>query len=305
VHAQAISATFKISDSNDTLRLGTPLAPGSIEKLVIAQPSIKSITQPYESFGGKLSELDNSYHLRVSERLKHKGRAIQKWDYERLVLEEFSMIYKAKCINHSFKTDAGHYENDVPYAPGYVILGVMPDLTKLKSGNSYEPRVPISLLEQIEGFIAKRTSPFVRFRAANPRYEKVNFCITVRLTIGTDPNFYKEKLKQDVREFMAPWAIGKYDKFSFGQCVYRSDVLQLLEGMDYIDFISDLKMAHEKENTFSEPPKVCPLSPRSILIAGNIDILVDRPECDSWCKKSTNEKVCKPAQVLVDYCKKG
>jgi hypothetical protein len=307
IHAQAVSATFKMSDANDKSRLGIPLEAGKIEKLLVAQPSIKSVAQPYESFGGKLSELDSSYHLRVSEHLRHKGRAIQKWDYERLVLEKFPLIYKTKCINHSFKTDAGHYENDVPYAPGYVILGVMPDLTKLKSGNSYEPRVPVSLLEEIDRFVSKRTSPFVRFKAANPRYEKVDFCITVRLTLGADPTFYKAKLRQDVREFMAPWAIGKYDKFSFGQCVYRSDVLQLLEGMDYIDFIKDLRMAHEKESTPGQQPKVCPLSPRSILIAGNIDILIDDPDCDSWCEESANRDSCKPAEVMIDYCrqKKG
>lgn len=301
IHLHAVAATFSMTDANDTSRLGTPLDGGSIEKLLTAEPAIKSITQPYESFGGRLPELEGSYYLRVSEHLRHKGRAIQKWDYERMVLEAFPKIFKAKCINHSFKTDAGSYENDVPYAPGYVILGVMPDLTKLKSGNSYEPRVPVSLLEEIERFVGKRTSPFVRFKAANPRYEKVDFCITVRFSLGVDPTFYKEQLMRDLREFMAPWAVGKYDKFSFGQCVYRADVLQLLEAMDYIDFIKDLRMSHEKYGPPDEQAEVCPLSPRSILIAGNIDLKIDNPDCDDWCSELPHRDECKP-EVLVDYC---
>jgi len=303
IFAQAVAVTFRGSDANDTLRLSTPLDAGTMSKLQVAEPAIKSVTQPYTSFGGMVPELDSTFPQRVSEYLRHKGRAIQKWDYERLVLQEFPAIYKAKCINHTFKTDAGQYENDIPYAPGYVVLAVLPDLTRMQAGNSYEPRVPVSMLEAIDTFIARRTSPFVRFKTANPRYEKVNFCLKIRLRLGADENYYREKLQQDLTAFLAPWTIGKYDKFSFGQCVYRSDVLQFVEDLEYVDFILDLGMAHEKDGLPVDQSRVCPASPRSILIAGNIDVCIDKPVCEEWCTDVREGRECPPSVVIIDYCR--
>jgi hypothetical protein len=304
LYTQAIKATFKLDPANDTSRLAIPLEAGKIAKLLVADPAIKLVSQPAGSFDGKLPELESTYYLRVSERLRHKGRAIQKWDYERLVLEEFPEIFKVKCINHSFHTDAHIYENDVPYAPGYVMLAVIPDLNKLKAGNSFEPRAPVSLLEKINKFLSKKTSPFVRFKAVNPRYEQVHFCITVRLILKADKNFFKEKLKTDLREFLAPWAIGKYDKLSFGQPVYRSDVLRFLERTTYIDFIRDIRMKHESDSgPMTDKQKVLPLSPRSILIAGNIDVLIDKDVCDNWCHPREYEERCDKVELVNDYCR--
>jgi hypothetical protein len=220
----------------------------------------------------------------VSEQLRHKNRAIQKWDYERLALEAFPMIYKAKCINHSFQTDAGIHSNDIPFAPGYVILAVIPDLRRLKAGNSLEPKVPVSILNEIDIFLKKRTSPFARLKSANPRYEKVQFCITVRFRTGVDEKYYTAKLKSDLSEYLAPWAVGKYDKLSFGQCVYRSDIIRFIERSGYVDFIKSLQMKHQDDQgPLDDVPRVCPGSPRSILIAGIIDILTDPQRCDEWC----------------------
>ena len=36
------------------------------------------------------------YYTRVSERLRHKNRAIQLWDYEHLILQNFPHLYRVK-----------------------------------------------------------------------------------------------------------------------------------------------------------------------------------------------------------------
>ena len=140
IYTQAVSTTFTNTEANDKLRLSQPLVANSLSKLEVADTSIKTVLQPYDSFNGKVAEIEGHYYLRVSELLRHKGRAIQKWDYERIVLEEFQQVFKAKCITHSFKTDAHKFFNDVPFAPGYVLLAVIPDLTRLKAGNSFKPK---------------------------------------------------------------------------------------------------------------------------------------------------------------------
>jgi hypothetical protein len=206
-------------------------------------------------------------------------------------------LFKAKCINHSFALDAHLYKNDFPYAPGYVILAVIPDLNKLKAGNSFEPKVPVSIIEKIETYIRKRTSPFVRFRAMNPRYEKINFCLKVNLLPGKDENYYKEQLKEDLKELLAPWAVGKYDKLTFGECVYRSDIIRFLEDTDYVDFITDFAMSKATNSPDSSLAKICPDTPRSILIAGDIEVCINKPGCDDWKMCYEND-----GQVKTDCC---
>jgi len=305
IRTQAMVATFQINAALETAtaRLVRALPPGSVGKLLVADPAVKSVQQPFDSFGGRLPELEGGYYQRVSELLRHKGRAIQKWDYERLVLEKFEQVYKAKCINHSFQTDAHLYENDVPYAPGYVLLALIPDLRILQAGNSFEPKVPASLLNETDQYFSRIISPFVRFKAVNPRYEKIHFCITVRLVHGKDEQFYKEKLKSDLRIFLAPWAIGKYDKLTFGQCVYRSDILRFLEQTGYIDFVRRLEMRHELDAILVDRPSVCPRSPRSVLVAGDVDINIDPEICDNWCIDKGEVAACAGPVLINDYCK--
>ena len=310
IFTQAISTTFTNSDANDKLRLSQPLPAGGLSKLEIADANVKTVSQPYDSFGGEVPEIQQQFYVRVSETLRHKGRAIQAFDYERLALEQFPQLFKVKCINHSFALNAHEYKNDFPYAGGYVLLAVIPDLNKLKAGNSFEPKVPVSVIEDIATYIRKRTSPFVRFRAMNPRYEKINFCLRIRLLPGRDENYYKEQVQQDIREFLAPWAVGEFSKLSFGQCVYRSDIIRFLETRDYMDFISDLRMAGDGETPDSTRAKICPDTPRSILIAGNIEVCIDEPDCEKWGAYTACPDDQKPIitcanipEKISDYCK--
>jgi len=307
IHTQAVKATFTNTSINDKNRLDKPLTAGSVSKLLVADSSIKLVNQPYDSFEGRIPEADGHFYVRVSETLKHKGRAVQKFDYERIVLEEFPQLFKAKCINHSFALDARQYINDIPIAPGYVVMAVIPDLNKLKAAQAFQPRVPVSLLSNIQDFIKERCSPFVKFRVMNPRYEGVNFCIKVKLQKGRDVVFFKEKLKQDLREFLAPWAVGKYDKLTFGQCIYQSDIIGFLESMEYIDYILELFMLHEddhKQILYNTDKVICPISPRSILIAASIDVLIEQEDCEQWESPKRYEPCSNPSIPIENYCKK-
>jgi hypothetical protein len=305
--AQAVLAIFTNETANYKLRLSKPLPANSIAKLNEADASVKTIAQPFDSFDGAVPEAEKQFYVRVSETLRHKGRAIQAFDYERIVLQAFPKLFKAKCINHSLQLNANEFINDFPFAPGYVILAVIPDLTKLKPGNSYEPKVPVSMLEEIDAYIRKRISPFVRFRSVNPRYEKIHFSIRVQLLKGKDEAFYREKLKQDIRELLAPWAIGKYDKLTFGQCVYRSDIIRLLETSDYVDFITELNMARTGDSPASLI-KLCPGTPRSILVAGDIDVCFDQIGCPAWgpynaCDNQTVDSCKNTPEPIARYCR--
>jgi hypothetical protein len=306
IQTQAVSATFINTPASDQTRMGTPLAAGSLSRLATADSHIKSIGQPYPGFDGAPPEQLGSYYVRVSELLHHKGRSIQKFDYERLVLQKFPVIFKAKCINHSFALDGDRYKNDFPIAPGYVVLAVIPDLNQLMAGNSLQPKVPVSILEDIFTYISGLISPFVRFRAMNPRYERINFCITVRLLPDMDANFYQAQLAIDLSQFLAPWSVGQYDKLTFGQPVYRADVVGFIEGLYYIDYIMDLQLFSEFETAPPLNPHlvIYGKTPRSILIGGDIEVMALTPTCEQWKKRPACPNVPVPVRDCVKVIKK-
>ncbi|MBK8565145.1 MAG: hypothetical protein IPN76_17850 [Saprospiraceae bacterium] len=314
MHAQAAKVTFHPVPLNDLQRLANSLPAGSISKLEEADFSIKKVQQPYQSFGGKLPEAAGNLYTRVSEHLRHKGRAIAPFDLERLVLDAFPEVYKAKAIGHTFGLTARGYVRDLEVAPGFVTLAVIPDLTKLRAGERSEPRCPVSLLEEIRAFLRKRMSAFARLKVMNPRYEKIDVSITVRLIKGKVQDYHASKLKEDIRLFLAPWYLGDLDKMTFGQPVTWSDMVKYVENLDYVDFIDDLKLvqvdkmpceAHEQpigEATHEDPCSstavasqvIYPLTARSILTGGEICVNISPAACDEYAEENACENTARP-----------
>ena len=100
VVTQAVAVAFRDND-NDQSHFNNALPAGSIAEMQNPAAAIASVQQPFASFDGKHKEIGKEFYTRVSERLRHKGRAITAWDYEHLVLDRFPGIYKVKCITHT------------------------------------------------------------------------------------------------------------------------------------------------------------------------------------------------------------
>jgi hypothetical protein len=274
ISTQAALATFVNNPAlNDQTRPGNiPLPQGSLTKLVVANPAVTQISQPMASFGGRAPEASaNAYTQRVSEQLRHKGRALQKWDYERMVLQQFPQVLVAKCINHSYALSSQNYKWDFPMAPGNIIVAVLPDTTQLTVANSLQPTVPMSMLGSIQSSLSAATSPFVQLKVMNPRYEPVDICLSVTLAAGLNATFYSVQLQQDIQGYMAPWLSGKTAGLQFAQRLYRSYLVEFIESLSYIGNLVSLNMCHQGDALAATAPDfIDPLTPRSILVAGRV-----------------------------------
>ncbi|HEU4716393.1 MAG TPA: hypothetical protein VFU15_01090, partial [Bacteroidia bacterium] len=165
--AQAVQASFR-DNGNDPQHLATALAAGTIAKLSEPLAEVKSVSQPYASFGGKVAEEGDDYYRRVSERLRHKGRAITIWDYERLVLENFPSIYKVKCISHT-RDVTGEPDCYLELAPGNVCLTVVSNLRNQGTqADLLKPSTSINTRGEIKTFLQKRASKFAKITVINP-----------------------------------------------------------------------------------------------------------------------------------------
>ena len=156
VIAQADEAVF-LNNDNELSHLATALPGGSIGKMLNKQAAVKTVSQPFNSFGGVPKEEDKHFYIRVSERLRHKNRAVDIWDYERLVLEKFPGVYKVKCLNHT--------STDFELAPGYVRIIPIPDIRNKNIYDILEPRVSKNTLSEIENYLGALHGFFVDCKA--------------------------------------------------------------------------------------------------------------------------------------------
>lgn len=210
-----------------------PLPAGTISKLLLSNPAIKKVEQPGASFGGRTREDDRSWYRRVSERLRHKQRAVAMWDYERLVLEEFPEIYKVKCMSHA------QMNNEL--SPGHVLLVPVPDLHGKKAYDPLRPRVSLGLLEDIKKFLSGLVSPHVELAVCNPVFEEVQLEFNIQYR-SDDTDFFTRQLRSELEQFLAPWAFDTEGDLEFGAGVTKSALINFIEERPYVDYLSCVRM---------------------------------------------------------------
>ncbi len=274
VDANATEAQFQQNIAGGIVFTNT-LPPNTISKPNVADAALKQTQQPYSSFGGRVAENDEQFYVRVSERLRHKNRAITAWDYERLILQNYPQIFKAKCLNHTgFILD--EITNTQKYSEtlaGQVMVITIPDVTKLNTVNILRPYTSIGLLTEIQKYLATLTSPFVTVNVCNPQFEEVQFEFSVSFKENYDPTFYTNQLNDDIEQFLTPWAFGDPQDINFGATIEKSVVLNFVEQQYYVDFVTCFQMTQIVRDgttvlqTFANLEEAVPTTARSILVS--------------------------------------
>ncbi|WP_169817623.1 baseplate J/gp47 family protein [Chlorobaculum limnaeum] len=242
------------------------LAAESIKKAVTPDASVKKITQPYASFGGRKAEDETAFRTRVSERLRHRNRAITMWDYERLVLEAFPQIYKVKCLNHTRyepgATGAGIYRE---LAPGHVTIVTVPNLRNSNAVDPLRPYTSLGDLDLVRTFLEAHTSEFVTLHVQNPAFETIETGFSVRFMPGINEAFYKALLQQELTRFLSPWAFEEGMDIAFGGRIHKSSLIDFVEERSYVDYVTAFRMYHtgsdgKKSDDLDEASASLPLS---------------------------------------------
>lgn len=307
IFVQAGAAVFQ-NNGNSQEHLETGLPSGTISQLRFREVKVRSITQPFPSFDGRLSEEGDrlGYYRRIHERLRHRQRAVNVYDYERLVLEAFPKIALVKCLPHS-----AYSRYDSVAAPGRVQIAVLPNPEKMVGARKYYPSVDAGDLTDIQNFLNKHNSMFVsgsggahfcccdndepnhtckcrhcndRLQVINARMEPLRLHLCVRFKAGKDIPYYTQKLNEAIKDFLAPWATSKSSPLIFGASVSMTRLLQFVEMLEYIDVVMDLKFKHfydrkqselyEAEVPWQQGDRIEPFTSRSVLTT-YLDVLND------------------------------
>ena len=269
VHPQAARVTF-VDQGNDPDHLAQPLPTGTIAKLEKPQAAIKGIEQPYASVDGRVQEPASQFYTRVSEHLRHKGRAVTIFDYERLVLEQFPDIYKVRCLNHGQFDDSTNELFEL--APGAVTIAVIPDLSQRLTTDDLQPKVNINRLQTIETYLTSLSSSWVTIKVVNPQYEPIRVSFEVKLRSPYDANFgyYRRELERSIVGFLTPWTISQGADIHFGGKVYRSAILNFVEEQEYVDYVVNFTMFHNGQDNV---PEAIASTARSVLTSVPYDHL--------------------------------
>ncbi|MES2922824.1 MAG: baseplate J/gp47 family protein [Verrucomicrobiota bacterium] len=239
--------------------LGTALPAGSIKSAVSPLREVRETTQPFASFGGATPESDRAFRNRAAERLRHRSRAVSAWDYERLVLQEFPQVHRAKCLPHTAR--------DFSKSPGSVTVVVLPDTRGSAAASSLTPKTDLATLAKIDRFLATLTPPFVTAAAANPAFETVELQFKVAFRTGLPFASYREILRAEIDRFLAPWAHGGGAGPGFGGLLHRSALVARIDSLPYVDFLTDFELLHQPLGAARAVSKqtAAPSSPASIL----------------------------------------
>ncbi len=262
VLAQAAQAVF-VDNENDPNFLATPLEAGTVKGLAVKDAAIKKVTQPYNSFGGRAAEADEAFYTRVSERLRHKERAVTIWDYEHLILEYFPAIYKVKCLPHT-EIAADIYNEK---RSGHLAIVPIPNLKSDVAADPLKPYTSKALRNEIENFLKIRTSKWVRLTVDNPQFEEVEIECVVELYEGRDETIFQRQLQQDLTEFLSPWAFDETSKIDFGGRLHESEILDFIEEREYVNFLRNLRLFHTVNGARKNVKEAVASTGRSILVS--------------------------------------
>jgi hypothetical protein len=252
IYANGLEVMFDAQSADYSLRSIT-IPAYTIKKMHQPHSAIEKIIQPVTSFGGSPTEHIKSYQTRVSERLRHRNRAVTIWDYERLILEKYPELYKVKCIPHAAPCGLE--------APGHVTVIVIPDLKNKNLYDMLAPKVSQDTLLNIKDYIEKRIADTCILHIENPHYETIEISCKIAFKYGYDPQYYSNKLSDDIVKYLSPWAFDSSTEVPFGVNIHKSVILSFVENCEYVNYIEEFFMyhgnpVHEKNVASADDPRV-------------------------------------------------
>lgn len=221
------NATEVVCTSTNPMDIGRVIPAGKIKKAAGKLPDIKKITQPSASFGGLPPEDENGYYTRVSERLRHKDRALTAWDYESMLLSEFPQIRVAKCtnLNKDFQINNGQVK--------VVVLKAGITAHDISYFNSNE-------LSRMTDFLYQSANPFTTIEVINPQPEYLLANVDVKFQEGDNGGYYLHQLNEALSTYFCPWLKESGQLYGIGGSIDSTMVLSFIENLSYVEYARNL-----------------------------------------------------------------
>ncbi len=226
IHPNAVVASCTSDDENI---IGKQIAANSITKMAKKMPNLKKVIQPKNSYGGKLPTSSALFYTEVSERLRHKDRALTIWDYERLVLSYFHDVRVVKCtnLNALFKPQAGK-----------VTLLVLSSKWRYDQHHYFNRNE----LDSIYDFIKSKANSFIKIKVQNPVIEWLLVTCIATFEAKDQGGYYLNALNKEINEYLCP--VSQKDNNGLNNVVVPRMLKSHLENLPYIESIQKIDIEH-------------------------------------------------------------
>jgi hypothetical protein len=253
VYAHAVRATRQIAGDGG-VGVEEPLPARTITALAKPLNGIADVVQPAPSSGGRAAESDREFRRRMSERLRHKNRAIVSWDYEHIVLERFPTIWQVRVLPARRPG-----EGDRSRGGGNVRVIVVPGPTSPDVSDPTAPTCSADTLAAIADVLQNAAGPFVRVQVLNPTYVRTRLTATVEWRDGEDPRLSADRLSADIKAYLSPW-----DNTVRGERgISEAELAEFVQSRRYVQLVTALAFAYDPGARLASEPECCYLTTAS------------------------------------------
>ena len=211
-----------------------PYLPTASKKQSLLSPDFLKSPSPSHTFGGIPPETPIQFSARVSERLRHKDRAITAWDFENLILQQFPQIRACLTLNHT----------SIPQGttPGTVTTLIFPEITAAK--NPLSPLADRSTLIDITNYLTTRCDPDLKLSVVNPDYLYTHITAAITPQTRQRPRTLPSgPLNQSLIQELAPWSIPDSSINPFSVSHTYDSILQYILAQPYIQTVGQLQIS--------------------------------------------------------------
>lgn len=258
VYAQAVKASW-VSGDHPPAAQPMQLPADTIKRTRQTIAGINGVIQISNSFGGVPAESNANMRRRISERLRHKNRALAPLDYEMLILEAFPQVFKVKCFAN-LRSDPV-----IPVSPGHLLIVVVPHPDPADA-QDYQPYFDGHTIVAIKEFVQALSPEVVKIAVENPLYEEIQVRCAVHFRKGLHAGRHQNLLNQALCDYLSPWSPGG-NTVHFGWSLSEQEIKSFIQNLDYIDHVTDfslLRVAPRAGGLFRLDDTAAPVQPGEI-----------------------------------------
>ncbi|HYN44634.1 MAG TPA: putative baseplate assembly protein [Candidatus Limnocylindrales bacterium] len=217
---------------------------GEIKTLKSAVAGVDKVSNPAAADGGAdTATLDEMMEIGPA-RISHRDRAVTPQDFEWLARQASRKVVKVKCLPNT--NNKGLKET------GWVTVIIVPESTEAMPCPSIELRKKVR--QDLEAHSANTLASKKHINVGSPSYVEISVSVDVFVTSIDKASQAERDVKKELDAFFHPLTGGPEGKgWDFGRDVSASDIYALLEKIDGVDHVENLKFSHKYMSCFDLP----------------------------------------------------
>lgn len=212
-------------------------------------------------------------------KLRQSERAVTCKDFENLALAADSKIARTRCLPRRNLVSENPLKPEK--RPGHISVVIVP----YAPPETLKPQPTEELIQKVTKYLEPRRLLTTRVHVVAPRYVEVGVRLTLHLNRDVREADIRPKAITILQKFLHPLTGGTDGKgWPFGRNVYVSEIYELLDKLEGIDFVTATNK--QEELTVSDPDRLLrdngqliaiKIQPEEIVVPGTIALKFESP----------------------------